>query len=156
MKALIVVDYQYDFADPNGSLYWPGGETLKEGIIKKIEEYQQNNQFVVYTMDWHPDNHCSFEIWPPHCIQNTKGAEVLLDTNYADFIVKKGVELDKDSYSGFNKQTGCNIALEDWLKINNVTEVEICGLVKQYCVEATYQDALKFGFKASIIEDLVK
>ncbi|AHI52736.1 isochorismatase family protein [Spiroplasma culicicola] len=156
MKALIVVDYQYDFADPNGSLYWPEGETLKEGIEQKIKFYKDNNWLVVFTMDWHPENHCSFEIWPPHCIQNTKGAEILVDTSVADFIVKKAVNIDEDSYSGFNFQVKGVAPLEEWLKEQKVEEVEICGLVKQYCVDATYQDALKHGFKASIIEELVK
>ncbi|WP_166508109.1 isochorismatase family protein [Spiroplasma chinense] len=155
MKALIVVDYQYDFADPKGSLYWPEGETLKDGIEKKVKEYRENNLPVVYTMDWHPENHCSFDIWPPHCVQNTRGAEILLDLNQADYIVKKGVEVDWDSYSGFNRQSDAQ-PLEDWLKEHNVDEVEVCGLVKQYCVDATYQDALKHGFKATIIEELVK
>ncbi|AOG60286.1 nicotinamidase/pyrazinamidase [Spiroplasma helicoides] len=156
MKALIVVDYQYDFANPKGSLYWKGGETLKDGILNKVLEYKKNKFLVVFTMDWHPNNHCSFSQWPAHCVQNTKGAELLIDKNLADFIVKKGVEKDWDSYSGFNKQIANVEPLEEWLKARNVDSVEICGLVSEYCVDATYKDAIKHGFKAKILEELVK
>lgn len=155
-RALIVVDYQYDFANPQGSLYWPGGETLQEGILKKIEEYKANKDLVVMTMDWHPQNHCSFSEWPPHCIQNSQGAKLLLDENLADLVVKKAVYEDWDSYSGFNEQIKGVAPLEVWLAEHEVSEVEICGLVKQYCVESTHQDALKHGFKSTVLEELVK
>ena len=42
-------------------------------------------------------------IWPPHCIIGTKGAEFHkdLNTNNANFIIRKGFRKDIDSYSGF-------------------------------------------------------
>jgi len=155
-KALIIVDYQYDFANPNGSLYWPDGEMLREGILKKIEEYKTKGDLVVMTMDWHPKDHCSFKQWPPHCIQNTKGAQLLIDEKLADLIVKKAVYQDRDSYSAFNQQIIGVLPLETWLKQKNVNKIEICGLVKQYCVEETHKDALLHGFQSTILEELVK
>ncbi len=74
------------------------------------------------TKDWHPLKHVSFasthnkrpftsievngkiqELWPEHCVANTKGAEFhpLLEVNSDDMIVYKGGHIDYDSYSGF-------------------------------------------------------
>jgi len=43
-------------------------------LIKKAEEA---GSVIVYTRDWHPENHLSFKayggIWPPHCVQWTPG-----------------------------------------------------------------------------------
>ena len=62
------------------------------------------------TLDWHPANHISFftshkgktafevikihgkdqVLWPPHCVQNTPGAEVLLDKKLFKAIRENG------------------------------------------------------------------
>ena len=54
--ALIIVDMQNDFCDPNGSLYIPGGELLHSEIISLLDDYNT----IIYTQDYHPKNHCSF------------------------------------------------------------------------------------------------
>ena len=71
---LIVVDVQRDFFDPSGALYVPGSEVLPEKIAALADNYDA----VVFTLDWHPGNHCSFAaqggIWPSHCVAFTQGA----------------------------------------------------------------------------------
>ena len=80
MKALILVDLQNDFADPEGSLYVSKGEE----VIPIANQLTSSLKFgiVVATQDWHVKGHSSFassnkksEGWPDHCIWNTQGAE---------------------------------------------------------------------------------
>lgn len=52
--ALVVVDMQHDFAEPDGSLYVQGGEQLLPGVNAEIEAAQAAGATVVYTQDWHP------------------------------------------------------------------------------------------------------
>ena len=79
MKTLIIVDFQYDFCNPNGTLYVPGAEEAEEAIVKHIQEDDEIGN-VVFTLDWHPSNHCSFIInggqWPVHCLQYSEGASI--------------------------------------------------------------------------------
>ncbi|AHF57354.1 isochorismatase family protein [Spiroplasma eriocheiris] len=146
-KALIVVDYQYDFVDPNGSLYVKDGEKLQKPLLALINEYKNNNDLVIATKDWHPAHHCSFEIWPPHCIQNTKGSELynLAESSF-DKIILKGTKLNADSYSGFFDDDHTSNGLDEYLKANDVTELCIVGVALDVCVSATLVDAIKLGY----------
>ncbi|AUB31419.1 isochorismatase family protein [Spiroplasma floricola] len=161
-KALIVVDYQYDFADPKGKLYVPEGEDIKKNIEKRIKEYKKNNDLVIFSGDFHPQNHVSFSKWGEHCLVNSKGTEFYVDDSEVDLFIKKGTELKYDSLSAFYiaKDVDRNIELESeldqWLKKNNISELEICGLALDICVQATYDDAIKKGYRAFINLNLSK
>ncbi|AGR40992.1 isochorismatase family protein [Spiroplasma taiwanense] len=157
-KALIVVDYQYDFADPKGTLYVPNGETLKKGIQKKIIEYKNNNNFVIFSGDFHPKNHVSFKVWPEHCLIDSKGCSFYIDSSKADLIIKKGSEKNYDSYSAFYIAKDLNIEseLDSFLKRNNIKEIEICGLALDVCVKDTYEDAKNKKYNVKVNLDLSK
>src|SRR5215471_8071974 len=91
MKALIIADIQNDFL-PGGALAVPEGDA----VIPVANELQKKFPLVVATMDHHPADHGSFEtshfgkkafeqielhglpqtLWPPHCVQDTPGAEL--------------------------------------------------------------------------------
>lgn len=174
MNALIIIDVQYDFL-PGGALAVNHGDE----IVQIINELQSKYDLVVATQDWHPIGHKSFftshpdkkpfeeislnglnqVLWPEHCIQGTKGAELVpeLSTNAIEAIFRKGMDKEIDSYSGFfdngrKKSTG----MADYLKGRGVTEVAVCGVAADFCVYYTANDALDLGFKSSIIENASK
>ena len=76
MKTLIVVDVQNDFM-PGGSLPVPDGDKVADYVNDIINNYD----VVVFSKDWHPDNHCSFDKnggpWPTHCVQQEEGSELI-------------------------------------------------------------------------------
>jgi nicotinamidase/pyrazinamidase len=147
-EALIVVDFQNDFA-PGGALAVPDGDRIAD----RVNELAADPRFelVIATRDWHPPEHGSFaELggpWPPHCMQDTEGAELhpALDRQAIDVVLDKGQDPDTDGYSGF-EATG----LEELLRERNVDGVTIVGLATDYCVKNTALDALKAGFKVTI------
>ena len=55
MKALLIVDMQYDFL-PGGALGVQGGDQ----IVPIINQLQEKFDFIVATQDWHPADHGSF------------------------------------------------------------------------------------------------
>ena len=55
MRLLIVVDMQNDFID--GSLGSKEAKSIVPNVIKKIEEYENNNDLIIYTKDTHFDNY---------------------------------------------------------------------------------------------------
>ena len=106
-KVLVVVDVQKDFYHPEGALYVKGGEVLLERIAKVIPEFDD----VIFTVDWHPYNHCSFKnsggIWPVHCVAYTEGASLPkefmpyfkeIHDNVCFNIVMKGMNSQKEEY----------------------------------------------------------
>lgn len=51
-SALLVVDVENDFADPNGSLHVEGGEQILPLVNHEIDRPTGAGAFVVYTQDW--------------------------------------------------------------------------------------------------------
>jgi nicotinamidase/pyrazinamidase len=143
--ALIIVDFQNDFARPDGALSVPGGEE----IAARINEHAASEGYdvVLATRDWHPPDHGSFQAqggpWPVHCVQGTDGAALhpALDTAPIDTIVDKGQDPGTDGYSGFDR-TG----LAERLRNEGVEQLTIVGLATDYCVKNTALDALHEGF----------
>jgi nicotinamidase/pyrazinamidase len=171
MSALILVDIQNDFL-PGGALPVPDGDK----VIPIVNKLQSVFEVVVATQDWHPPNHGSFAanhpgkkiydqidlnglpqtLWPVHCVQNTRGAELAptLNRDRIEKIFQKGTDPGIDSYSGlFDNGHRKSTGLGEWLKSRGVTDVFVCGLATDYCVKFTALDALQFGFKTYLIED---
>jgi nicotinamidase/pyrazinamidase len=171
MRALILVDLQYDFC-PGGALAVAHGDETIEVANRLIPYFST----VVATQDWHPADHDSFAIrhpgkqpgdvielagapqvlWPPHCVQGTHGAELHADLRRTKIteVFHKGTDRTIDSYSGFfdnghKKATG----LAEWLRERWITRVYVMGLATDYCVKATVLDARGLGFDTWVIED---
>lgn len=151
-SALILVDIQNDFC-PGGSLAVKDGDA----VVPVANELQKRFALVVATKDWHPAGHTSFvSLWPPHCVQETAGAEFVagLDTSRIARVFLKGTDTELDSYSGFfdnehKRATG----LGDYLKERGVTDVVIAGLATDYCVKFTALDSVMLGFHTSVVVD---
>ena len=95
-------------------------------------------------------------LWPPHCVQETKNAEVLLDNDLFVAIVKKGKDKRYDSYSGFQDDGGAKTEMNGILKENGVKELIVYGIATDYCVKATAIDAADAGYKVTVVEGLSK
>ena len=171
MRALLLIDLQYDFC-PGGALAVAHGDETIPIANRLLPKFST----IVATQDWHPQNHASFAInhegkkpydmidlhglpqvlWPAHCVQGTRGAELHqdLDRNLITEVFRKGTDPSIDSYSGFfdnghRKSTG----LGDWLKQRSVTEVYVLGLATDFCVKFTTLDARQLGFDVSLVVD---
>jgi nicotinamidase/pyrazinamidase len=148
-RALVVVDYQNDFASPGGALSVSGGDA----IAGRINELMRSGDYdlVVATRDWHPPDHGSFTdqggIWPVHCVQDSEGAELHpdLDAAAVDVIVDKGQDRDTEGYSGFD-----GTALGELLRERGIDQVTVVGLATDYCVKHTALEALQEGFTVTV------
>jgi nicotinamidase/pyrazinamidase len=152
--ALIIVDVQNDFF-ADGILAARDTPSLLAPLNTFVQRAFASGILCVFTKDWHPPNHSSFQQWPPHCVQNTFGAEYpagLLVPESQDVLhIVKGVSPDSIGYSDF-EETG----LEITLRKKGITRVFITGIALEYCVKATALDALKNGFDTTVITDLTR
>lgn len=157
--ALIVVDVQNCFL-PGGSLGVEGGDEVVPVINELIPHFEHH----IFTRDWHPENHVSFAkdrpefrdlSWPPHCVQNTEGAQFSSQLNLPPdaLVVSKGTDPDREAYSGF-QATEVDLAQE--LRSRGVTRVFVTGLAADYCVRATALDARKAGFDVVLVRDATR
>jgi nicotinamidase/pyrazinamidase len=161
--ALIVVDVQNDFADPEGSLYVAGGETVVPVVNEQIQAATEAGSTVVYTQDWHPAHTPHFQqdggIWPVHCVQDTWGAALHPRLSVVGPVVRKGTG-GEDGYSGFTMRdpvTGETVPteLEGLLRERGIADVVVVGLATDYCVQATVLDAIRLGFPAVVLTDAI-
>jgi len=147
-EALLIIDFQNDFT-PGGALAVRDGDE----IAGRLNELAADPRFdlVVATRDWHPPDHGSFEDqggpWPPHCVQDTAGAELhdALERARVDVVLDKGQNAATEGYSGF-EETG----LEGLLRDRGVERITIAGLATDYCVKNTALDGLRHGFEVIV------
>jgi nicotinamidase/pyrazinamidase len=109
---------------------------------------------VVASKDWHPKETVHFRKWPPHCVQNTSGAEFHpgLDASKIQQVFLKGTHDRDDGYSAFEATSG---DLSGFLRERGVDSLYVAGLATDYCVKASALDAVKNGFKPYVVRDAV-
>jgi nicotinamidase/pyrazinamidase len=157
-EALIIIDVQKDFCE-GGVLPARDTTSLIPLLNAALALFIQNGITCVFTRDWHPANHCSFQSqggpWPSHCVQGTPGAEFATGLHVPNSALVIDIEKDSDkanmSYSAFE-----NTILEAELRARRITEVAACGIATDYCVRATVLDALRCGFRTYVLTDLVR
>ena len=188
-SALLVVDMQEDFCPPNGQLAVDGARDLASPINELLSMPFAKK---IATKDFHPPDHISFEdshppgikafqsmvqvtnpwdasktqqipVWPSHCVQGTKGAELIpeLDISKIDHVVEKGRDKRVEMFSAFadgfgNKTDAASEDLARLLHGFDITQVFVVGVAGDFCVNHTARDAKKEGFDVFLIEDAVK
>jgi len=174
----IVIDMQGDFTTwKKGSLAVPGSD---EGYVKSVETATRRLKdigvLVFGTQDWHAPDHVSFAnshpgkkpfetimiggetqvLWPPHCIQGTENARILIDNNLFLAVIKSPQNLDVEGYSFFQDRNGTKTEMDTVLRINGVENVIVYGIATEYCVRATSLDLVAANYKTTVIESLCR
>jgi nicotinamidase/pyrazinamidase len=70
--------------------------------------------------------------------------------------VRKGMNPEFDSYSGFADDGGHKTELDKLLQRDGIKNLIIYGLATDYCVKATLLDALAAGYRVALRVDLCR
>ena len=118
-------------------------------LPEKIAELAGGYDAVIFTLDWHPANHCSFAeqggIWPSHCVAYTQGAGLpdcfapILRSGKAQLYLK-GCDAGKEQYGAFECFEGYE-TVKAWLE--GAQSVDVCGIAGDYCVKESTANILK-------------
>ena len=154
--ALLVVDVQVDFC-AGGALAAHDTETLIDTVNALIRDYEKENRLVIFSRDWHPGNHCSFQPnggrWPMHCVAGTPGAgfHPRLYLLACHLLVSKATLAEKEAYSAFD-----GTGLAGLLGNLGVRSLALAGIATEYCVLATYEEAVVNGFEVTVARSAVR
>jgi len=177
-RAVLIVDFQEDFTEEkNGALAVAGTDAAYiDTVIRTTEALARQGYPVYATQDWHPENHTSFVtshpgaslfesididgrpqiMWPPHCVQGTPGAAIMLADNLIEQVIQKGSDPGFDSYSGFADDGGRPTGLNEQLAKAGIKELLVYGLATDFCVKFTVLDALAAGYRVHLLLDLCR
>lgn len=146
VRALLVIDMLNDFVVKGAPLEVPGARGIIGNIRKELNKARRSNIPVIFCCDRHSRDDREFEVWPPHAIRGTRGAEVTdeLKPRRGDIIVYKR------TYSGFYRT-----ALDKTLRRLGVRHLIITGVLTNICVLYTAADAYMRGYEVSVPEDCV-
>jgi nicotinamidase/pyrazinamidase len=175
---VMVVDIQGDFTQwKAGSLAVPdSGADFIEKVGTATRLLHASGLLIFGSQDWHPSDHISFYtshpgkrpfdvieiegrrqvLWPPHCVQGTENARILLDNNLFQAVVQKGRDRQYDSYSTFEDDGGHRTEMESILRHNGIERFVLYGIATDYCVRASSIDALRAGFEVTVIQELCR
>jgi nicotinamidase/pyrazinamidase len=176
---IIVVDVQADFTElKSGALSVPGTDaSYIDDVQSTTRRFQNQGLRIYFTLDWHPVDHISFYtnnpgtepfqeveivegrnqvMWPPHCVQNTPGAEILINIDGPAQRVQTGANPKFDSYSGFVDDGGHQTDLDRLLRRDGIEKLIIYGLATDYCVKHTVLDAAELGYPVELLVNLCR
>jgi nicotinamidase/pyrazinamidase len=147
--SLLVVDVQCGFSELcPAELPVPGALA----IVPRVNELlAMPFARIDATQDWHPPDHCSFQqLYPPHCVASTLGAEFLpgLHTPRFNAVWRKGYSRDFEAYAVTAQHPGFTALL----KASGIRNVVVCGIATNICCFFAAKDLRFAGFDVTIIE----
>ncbi len=157
MRALVSIDYTYDFVADDGKLTTgKEGQRIEKKLTKYTKAFIDNGDFVVFTIDghdredhFHPENN----LFPPHNLIGTSGRELFgsLKNLYDENKQEENIYwIDKRHYSAFSG-TDLDIRLRE----RKITELYLTGVCTDICVLHTAIDAYNLGYQLFVYEDAV-
>ncbi len=163
-KALIVVDYTYDFVASEGALTCgEPGQKIERRISELICQFYNDGQFIVIANDIHYENdrlHPETKLFPPHNLFHSPGRSLYGEVKQTVNELGNDVRLrklpnpfyfiNKTRYSAF---AGTNLEL--LLRERGIQEVHLSGVCTDICVLHTAIDAYNHSFTIVIHEDAV-
>jgi len=150
--AVLVVDMQKDFCYEDGALFV--GDAVRRiipNIKALLEDARRKRLPLIFTQDWHLPEDDEFAVWGRHCVEYTRGAELIdelaeveVEPEERAFVVRK------TKYTAFFETE-----LEVHLREKGIKKLIIVGVATNICVLHTAIDASLRGFEIIIPEDCV-
>ena len=147
--ALLVIDMQNAFLDPQGEHYYPQSRIVVPAVEVLIAAARQGGRLIVHTADRHRIGLNDFEQpkLPPHCLDADWNARFFEGFGPAPGRPAE-IVMPKRRYSAF---FGTDLALV--LHEQRVSRVVVAGIKTNVCVRATIQDAFAHGFEPILVRE---
>jgi nicotinamidase/pyrazinamidase len=161
------VDVQRDFVLPGGNLYVPGAEKLLPNIRRLTEAARQGKVFLVSHGDFHSPNDPEFKVFPPHCVKDTPGSELVPeaitesvarvsnepDAKLPDDLTRyQQILLEKQTLNIFESRHADKLVR----KLGTQPEFVVFGVVTEYCVSYAAKGLLERGRRVALVTDAIE
>ncbi len=144
-RALVVIDMIHDFAHEGGALYCgPSMQRIIPVIQGELERARSAGEPIVYLTDAHLPDDAEFQMFPPHAIVGTDGAQIIPELAPAE----ADTVIPKRRYSGF-----FGTDLDITLREKGVDTLRLVGDCTNICVLYTAADARNLGYAVEVVED---
>ncbi|REI23038.1 isochorismatase [Staphylococcus felis] len=151
-KALIIVDYSYDFVATDGKLTCgEPAQVIEPFILNRIQSYDEANSPIFFMMDLHFENdpyHPESKTFPPHNIEHSKGRDLYgeVGKKYEEIKHKSHIFfLDKRRFDSF-----FGTPLDSLLRERQIDTLEILGVCTDICVLHTATSAYNLDYQLII------
>ena len=158
MITLIICNCQSDFIA--GTMCKKSTKNILPEIRNYIKEHKSEINQIIFTIDWHPYNHCSFKKdggeWPTHCVQDTPGAciepkllKYIQSLNIPYQVDRLGVFEEVEEYGAFSDielvqdATGSRYYFDSTIRVDADVDFVICGLTGDYSIKETISNMTK-------------
>ena len=165
-QVFVDIDTQYDFISREGALSVPGAEEIR-GNLKTLTDFAVHNGIkIIASADAHVPDDEEFEVFPPHCVQETPGQKKIEETTIAATVVLKNdasntgqaddienagqVLLEKQTYDVFTNPSASGI-----FETADADEYIVYGVATDYCVKAAAVGLLERGYKVTVVSDAI-
>lgn len=137
--ALLIIDIQNDYF-PGGTMELVSADETAEKAARILGHFRDRHLPVIHIQ------HIALQEGATFFLPNTPGADIHKRVKpLADEKI-----ITKNYPNSFR-----DTELLEWLRNNNISNLVICGMMTDVCVDATTRAAMDFGFKNTIITDAV-
>ena len=163
------VDTQYDFMEPGGALYVPQAETVKPNLERLLRAAGQHGITTISSRCAHQPGDAEFEMFPPHCLEGTPGAERV----FADLpqLPRQEIAVDAVADAQTQLEAGKHYVVKkkvfdmfssnwlDGLRQRGAFRGKDCivfGVATDYCVRACVLGLVQAGARVQVVEDAIR
>ncbi len=136
-SALLIIDIQNDYF-ANGTMTLAGAELVGENAKLVLNNFRNNKLSVIHVQ------HIAIRPGSTFFLPNTNGVEIndcVKPLQNEKIIVKH--------FPNSFKET----ELLDYLKLQNINNLVICGMMTHMCIDATTRAAKDYGFNCTLLGD---
>jgi nicotinamidase/pyrazinamidase len=163
------IDTQSDFLDRGGALYVPDAETIKPNLERLLQAASAKGITTISSRCAHEAGDAEFEIFPPHCIDGTPGAERVFASLPA--LPRKEIAVDAPADPAVQLSAGTHYIVKkkvfdlfsnawlDGLRRSGKFEDETCvvfGVATDYCVRACALGLAPTAKRTLLVEDAIR
>lgn len=167
------VDLQKDFMNEDGALYVPDAESIKMNVEFLARIAIQKNIPMLGSMDWHNPDDPEFETFPPHCLKDTDGAELIQEATFVKgrsysteasestkMIHNLSNSLEMNTGGIAYRKSTIDIFDEPFIIDHLIPTIKgkvivVYGVATEFCVKAAVLGFLERGFKVIVVDDAI-
>lgn len=163
------IDTQHDFMDTDGALAVPDADTIKSNLESLLRAAGEHRLLTISSRCAHEPGDAEFAIFPPHCLEGTRGAERIFDALpklprhefEADAQADDTTQLKAGEHY-IVKKKAYDLFTNAWLEALRARgefadkDCVVFGVATDYCVRAAALGLAQSGARVLLVEDAIR